>query len=347
MNPPTSPFRKILLALALLGSMFITPTHAADDDKLSQILIPGEDWQVAAQELSFADGLSTDADGNVYFCEMRAKPPAIFKMTPDGVKTKVGEGSRSGTRRGPDGKLYAVGTNQALVYDLATGASTVLAEKISTNDLIVSAKGFLYLTEPAKNQITLIDSKTKEVKALDRGIKSPNGIGLSPDQKTLYVSDYGTTTVYAFTVQPDGTLTDKKALMMMKAPENKPTIANGDGLTIDTAGRVYVTTAHRFANRSSPPAASCLERPPQAQVRILQPDEHHLRRQGPGLPLHVPRRHDLSKKSAGERGVMQRLRLPNAPSPTFSRPSEFLARDRKRRRAEGLWNSFSGESLSL
>jgi len=223
--------------------MTVVPTRAADDDKLSQILIPGEDWQVAAQELSFADGLSTDADGNVYFCEMRAKPPAIFKMTPDGVKTKVGEGSRSGTRRGPDRKLYAVGTNQALVYDLATGTSTVLAEKISTNDLTVSAKGLLYLTEPAKNQITLIDPMTKDVKALDRGIKSPNGIGLSPDQKTLYVSDYGTTTVYAFAVQPDGTLADKKALMTMKAPENKPTIANGDGMTIDAAGRVYVTTA--------------------------------------------------------------------------------------------------------
>ncbi|HEX4797127.1 MAG TPA: SMP-30/gluconolactonase/LRE family protein [Humisphaera sp.] len=223
--------------------MSIPVARAADDDKLSQILIPGEDWQVAARDLQFADGLSTDADGNVYFCEMRAKPPAIYKMTPDGVKTKVGDGSRSGTRRGPDGKLYAVGTNQALVYDLATGASTVLAEKISTNDLTVSAKGFLYLTEPAKNQITLIDSKTKEVKALDRGIKSPNGIGLSPDQKTLYVSDYGTTSVYAFAVQPDGTLTDKKALMTMKAPENKPAIANGDGMTIDTAGRVYVTTA--------------------------------------------------------------------------------------------------------
>jgi gluconolactonase len=31
--------------------------------------------------------------------------------------------------------------------------------------------------------------------------------------------------------------------MTMKAPENKPTVAGGDGMTVDSAGRCYVTTA--------------------------------------------------------------------------------------------------------
>jgi enterochelin esterase family protein len=229
------------LAIVLFG--FLRAVSADEADKLAAILVSGDDWKVAAEGLSFADGLSTDAAGNIYFCEMRAKPPTVWKMAPDGTKTKVGEGSRSGTRMGPDGKLYTVGTSQAAVYELSGGGAVVLAEKISTNDLAVSRQGFLYLTEPAKKQITLIDPKTREVRAVDTGIKSPNGIGLSPDQKTLYVSDAGGVNVFAFAVQPDGTLADKKPLMTMTAPDNRPTVASGDGLTVDTAGRVYVTSA--------------------------------------------------------------------------------------------------------
>ena len=44
----------------------------------------------------------------------------------------------------------------------------------------------------------------------------PNGIGLSPDGGTLYVSDYGGVNVWSFKVQPDGSLADKKVLMTMK-----------------------------------------------------------------------------------------------------------------------------------
>jgi len=230
----------LALAFALFGVRIVL---GADNDKLASILVASEDWKVAAEGLSFADGLSTDREGNIYFCEMRAKPPVIWRMAFDGSKVKVGEGSRSGTRVGPDKMLYTVGTSQAAVYDLNGGAATVLAEKISTNDLTVSARGFLYLTEPGKKQITLIDPKTKEVKAVDTGIKSPNGIGISPDQKTLYVSDAGGLNVFAFAVQDDGTLADKKPLMTMKAPDNRPTVASGDGLTVDSEGRVFVTSA--------------------------------------------------------------------------------------------------------
>src|SRR4029078_8012497 len=85
--------------------------------------------------------------------------------------------------------------------------------------------------------------KTRHAKPADMGITSPNGIGFSPDGSTLYVSDYGGTNVWAFKLKADGTLTDKKPLMTMKAPENKPTVAGGDGMTVDADGRVYVTSA--------------------------------------------------------------------------------------------------------
>jgi enterochelin esterase family protein len=129
------------------------------------------------------------------------------------------------------------------VYELPGGKETILGEGLQPNDLTVSARGFVYFTETGKKQITMLDSKSKQVKAVDVGINKPNGIALSPDQSVLYVSDYGGLNVWAFKVGEDGMLSEKKALMTMKAPEKTPTSASGDGMTTDTEGRAYVTTA--------------------------------------------------------------------------------------------------------
>ena len=101
----------------------------------------------------------------------------------------------------------------------------------------------MFITDHTKKRVTVVDPKTGQAKAADDGITAPNGIGLSPDGTTLYVSDYGGMNVYAFKVSADGTLSEKKALMTMKAPENKPTVAGGDGMAVDAEGRCYVTTA--------------------------------------------------------------------------------------------------------
>jgi len=216
---------------------------AAEDSSLSAIVPEGK-WEVAVEGLGFSDGLTLDRQGNLYFSDLKAKPAVIWKLAPDGTKTKVAEGqSRSGLRMGADGKLYACGSGKIAVYDLADGKETILGEGLQPNDLTVSAKGMVYFTETGKKQITMLDSRSKLVKAVDVGINKPNGIALSPDQSVLYASDYGGLNVWAFKVQEDGTLSEKKALMTMKAPEKTPASASGDGMTTDMEGRAYVTTA--------------------------------------------------------------------------------------------------------
>lgn len=218
-------------------------SSAADDTALSTI-VPDGNWQIAVEGLGFSDGLTCDREGNLYFSDLRAKPAVIWKLAPDGTKTKVAEGqSRSGLRMGADGKLYACGSKQIGAYELPSGKETILAEGLQPNDLAVSAKGFVYFTETGKKQVTMVDVKTKSVKAVDVGISKPNGIALGPDQSVLYVSDYGGINVWSFKVADDGTLSDKKPLMTMKAPEKTPTVAGGDGMTTDSDGRAYVTTA--------------------------------------------------------------------------------------------------------
>src|SRR6266576_11813 len=144
--------------------------RAVDESSLAAI-IPDGKWEVAVEGLGFADGLTCDREGNLYFSDLKAKPAVIWKLAPDGTKTKVAEGqSRSGLRMGADGKLYECGSGKIAVYDLPSGKETILAEGLQPNDLTVSKNGFVYFTETGKKQITLFDPKTKSVKAVDVGI---------------------------------------------------------------------------------------------------------------------------------------------------------------------------------
>jgi sugar lactone lactonase YvrE len=237
------PFARGVMLCVVTVLLSAHVAQAADAAGLAAIVPPGE-WELAVDNLGFADGLTSDSEGNLYFSDLRSKPAAIYKLSPQGAKTKLADASRSGLKIGPDGKLYACGSKQLASYDLATGKETILAENLQPNDLAVSSAGHIYFTETGKKQITLFDPKTKQTKPADTGtVSKPNGIALSPDQKTLYVSDYGGLNVWSFAINEDGSLTDKKPLMTMKAPDKTPTSASGDGMTTDSDGRAYVTTA--------------------------------------------------------------------------------------------------------
>jgi sugar lactone lactonase YvrE len=230
----------LLFALPLLAPR---GSAAEETDRLAAILVAGDDWQVAADGLGFADGPSCDADGNFYFSDMRAK--AVFRIAPDGTKARVFDtpAALSGTRFGPDGRLYACGGGRLFAFEMPGGGATELTDGVAQNDLVVTHQGHIYYTETSKKQVSFFDPKTGTKRAADVGIKGPNGIALSPDQSTLAVSDYLGVNVWTFRIQPDGTLADKKPAMTMRTPENKPAVASGDGMTTDTAGRYYVTTA--------------------------------------------------------------------------------------------------------
>lgn len=239
--------RTLIASLVAAGLSVSTLAQAPGGNggtsSLPDVAVAGGDWQVAVEGLGFSDGLSYDADGNVFYADLRGANAGVYKLAADGTKMKLYDTGRSGTRLGPDGKLYACGGKTLVAIDPTGGKVTPVADNLGTNDLVVSKHGHVYITDHTKKQVTIVDPKTGEAKAADTGITAPNGIGLSPDGATLYVSDYGGVNVYAMKVNADGTLTDKKPLMTMKAPENKPTVAGGDGMAVDADGRCYVTTA--------------------------------------------------------------------------------------------------------
>jgi len=252
----------------------------AQDMPLADLLIEGENWQVLADNLAFADGPCADSKGNFYFCDMRSEPPVIWRVDGAGKKSKLIEGTpASGLKIGPDGRLYAcVGKDkQLVVFDLPSRKKKVIAEDVQPNDLVVSHKGHIYFTETGKRQVTFVDAKTGEKKAAYAAplpgtapaagkkkaappaynpsiINAPNGIAFSPDGGTLAVSDVRGMHTWAFRVESDGSLTGGAPYMPMRtqvdteaksADGRTPvykTASGGDGMTTDTQGRYFVSS---------------------------------------------------------------------------------------------------------
>ncbi len=237
---------RFLSLLALLASVVLArPQNFAGDMALSKVLIDGENWEVAAEGYKFTDGCCADAAGNLYFADVAAGE-TIYRIDSAGEVTSFIKGMPriSGLKFGPDGRLHACTQapgKQIIAIEVPSGRTSVLADEVQPNDLVVTHKGDIYFTETGKKQVTLI--RNGIVRAVDTGINAPNGISLSPDQGTLAVSDYRGTNVWVFRIGPEGDLSFKAPYMTLRAPLEKPETANGDGMTTDSEGRYYVTSA--------------------------------------------------------------------------------------------------------
>jgi gluconolactonase len=96
------------------------------------------------------------------------------------------------------------------------------------NDIVSDSKGGVYFTMGQLFYVNPQGMVTKQSENL-----TTNGLALSPDEKTMYVTNGGT--VAAFDVQKDGSLTNQREFV-------KLTAGGGDGSTIDSKGRLYVTS---------------------------------------------------------------------------------------------------------
>jgi gluconolactonase len=95
------------------------------------------------------------------------------------------------------------------------------------NDLTADSKGGVYFT---MGGLYHADPKGV-VTAYGENLRT-NGVILSPDEQTLYVTN--TTVVVAFDVRQDGSLANQRDFATLPA-------GGGDGMAVDAAGRLYVT----------------------------------------------------------------------------------------------------------
>ena len=231
--------------LCFASFVVFTGFLSAQDMPLSQVLIDGEDWEVAVEGFEFTDGLSTDAEGNLYFSDVKGGD-AVFKVDLDGKVSKFVKDAPgiSGLQWGADGNLYAcVAREQRVVRFSKDGKETELVKEVRPNDLVVTHDGNLYFTMTPTKEIRRIDPSGKMTVVSEGVVTKPNGISLSRDQGTLAVSDHGGKFVWTFRIEKDGTLSHPGNYMTMRTPVADPEIAKGDGMATDIHGRYYVTTA--------------------------------------------------------------------------------------------------------
>ena len=232
--------RSLLFLLSLTTALAQDSTR---DEALSKILVTGEEWQLVGEGYGFTDAACADAQGNFYFADL--PKGALHRVTPDGKVTAFLENGPkiSGLKFGPDGSLYAAtqGPKKQIVRIAPDSKEiTVVQDEVAPNDLVVSHNGHVYFTDTGKGRVMAIDP-AKKLSVAAEGINAPNGITLSPDQRSLAVSEYKGTNVWVFRVGTDGGLSNGSRAMELRTPTGRPD-SGGDGSTTDAQGRYYVTS---------------------------------------------------------------------------------------------------------
>ncbi len=155
------------------------------------------------------------------------------------------------------GEIYACQMDGRLAAYSADGKEVrVLADKFgeqrfnAPNDLVIDREGGVYFTDPAfrapmplpqQNTCVYYLSPAGQVTRLIEDLPNPNGVLLSPDEKTLYVIPSGQEEMMAYTVQSPGKISDGRVFCKLKQAIDQRN-GGGDGLTVDASGNLYITS---------------------------------------------------------------------------------------------------------
>lgn len=198
--------------------------------------------------VAFTEGPTVAKDGSVYFTE--TKTNRIMKFSPGGQLTVYRENSNgaNGLVFDAEERLIACEGNQAnprvTRTDLKTGRLEILADRskglklTAPNDVTFDGKGRLYFTDLPGGTVHRIDPDGKVTRILEPpAIQRPNGITISPDDKTLYLVEAnqtpgGARMIRAYDLRPDGTAANMRVFFNFYPGRSS------DGITIDSAGNV-------------------------------------------------------------------------------------------------------------
>jgi len=207
-----------------------------------EVLGEGSEWQVVGEGYGFTEGPAVNANGEVFFTDIPNN--RIHKVGLDGQVTIFAEntGGANGLMFGPAGRLFACanGNKQIVAYD-QSAKPTVIADGIESNDLCVGLNGNLYVTDPGHRQVWLIKPNGEKSVVDKDGPGFPNGVRLTPDQSLLLVADMKGQFVWSYHINADGTLAARQPYHHLRLPDGA-TESGADGMTLDSKGRLYVTT---------------------------------------------------------------------------------------------------------
>lgn len=285
MKPPFSRLTLALLlgTVTVLTSMAAEPipefTGSIErlDPAFDQLVAPGTEIEILATGFNWSEGptwlgdkvVFSDVPENTAFAWSEGASEASVFLKPSGLTgdsaSERPQGS-NGLATDAKGRLILCQHGDRRLARLEKdGSFTTLVDRFegkrfnSPNDLVLTSDGTIYFTDPPYGLTGLNDSPQREmdfngvfrlqpdgtVQAVIRDISFPNGIGLSPDEKTLYiaVSDPKDTHLRAYDLDPaTGSVSKGRRFFdaePFKADPNRP--GSCDGMDIDSAGNIWTT----------------------------------------------------------------------------------------------------------
>jgi gluconolactonase len=237
--------------------------------------------------LVLTEGVAVAPDGTVYFSDITftsasrdkgLKPPEaghIWKLNPKTLKATIfrsPSGMSNGIKFDAEGNMIVAegadyGGRRVIKTDMKSGKSYILAAQYggrplnSPNDIAIDEKGRIYFSDPRYVGHEPIEQPVQAVYRIDpdgsihrviTDVAKPNGVCVSPDQKSLYVVSHdngnfsigglpkeaplhkGQMALLAYDLADDGTAKFRKVLVDY-APRDGP-----DGLVVDKDGNLYV-----------------------------------------------------------------------------------------------------------
>ncbi len=219
------------------------------------IIAAGAELVAVSSAFRFTEGPAADAAGNVYFTDQPNDQIMIYTVDGELKQFMQPAGRSNGMYFDTDGTLIACADNKNELWriNVETKEHVVLTQRYEgglfngPNDAWVHPqKRWIYFTDPmyrrqwwdrspaselsSEGAYRINHDGTGLVRVIDDLVK-PNGIIGTPDGKTLYVADIDGRKTWAYTIGPDGTLTDKRLFCE----------AGSDGMTLDCCGNVYLT----------------------------------------------------------------------------------------------------------
>jgi len=192
-------------------------------------------WEVSGNN---ADGILADKRGDVLIAqnhnsavvrlEKNGKTSTVYRDThTGGALSQNTKGALFIVERGLHQNVSQLAPQRRVFADKAPNGDPLDCLGGVINDLTADSKGGVYFTMGGLFYADAKGTVTRYGENL-----TTNGVILSPDEKTLYVTNGRT--VAAFDVQADGSLTNQRQFVELPS-------GGGDGMTVDAQGRVYVT----------------------------------------------------------------------------------------------------------
>jgi gluconolactonase len=222
------------------------------------------------------EGPTAAPDGKIYFTDMPFGEGngMILCFDRKTMKTTVFtdiSGKSNGLAFDVNGNLLSCdgadgGSRSVRRWNLKTGKSETLVDRYqgkrfnSPNDLCLDAKGRIYFTDPRYGGTEPREQPGESVYRIARDgavvlitdeVEKPNGICLSPDQRTLYVGDHnnggnrlspddpepvrGAMKIYAFPLDEQGLVNGPRKTLVDFGKEN-----GSDGMRVDVQGNLYI-----------------------------------------------------------------------------------------------------------